>query len=65
MFTRTAKDADIPARERLDIEQLCPPHDFDAAWAAPSRNELNGESVPALYCHACGEVRPFFIPELT
>lgn len=52
-----------PEREQLPDEPMCPPHDFDAAWAAPSRAELNGESVPALYCHACGDVRPFYIPE--
>lgn len=51
MFTRTA------------YEVMCPPHDFEAAWAAPNRNELSADTVPALYCKACGEIRPFFIPE--
>lgn len=59
MFTRTAKPTDVPERERIEGEQICPPHDFDAAWAAPNRADMNGESVPALYCHACALVLPF------
>lgn len=62
MFTRTEK-RDIPAREDMDIEHaMCPPHDFEAAWAlAP--DAVNGEdTMPALYCKACGDVRAFRLP---
>lgn len=64
MFTRTVpKQLDIPEREQVEHETMCPPHDFDAAWALPAGDSLDGDSnVPALYCHMCGEVRLFRIP---
>lgn len=62
MFTRTLHP-DIPDREQVREDLLCPPHDFDAAWAQPQNPSSNDDTVPALYCKACGEVRAFRVPE--
>lgn len=62
MFTRTAELVDVPEREQMDKEQFCPPHDFEAGWATPLDAKDHDDTVPALYCHACGETRAFRIP---
>lgn len=41
---------------------LCPPHDFDAGWATPTDAKDHDDTVPALYCSACGEIRALRIP---
>jgi hypothetical protein len=61
MTVRTATQTDIPAQEQMvEREQWCPPHDFDAAWATPTSGD--GDTVPALYCRMCGDIRLFRIP---
>lgn len=43
----------------------CPPHKFSSAWASSSDPSLLGDdnTVPCLYCSACGEVRALRVPE--
>lgn len=62
MFVRAATEAEMPERERLDKEQFCPPHDFEAAWATPLNASDHDDTVPALFCRSCGDVRAFCIP---
>jgi hypothetical protein len=61
MFTRTEK---VTTSDHDDIDldkQLCPPHDFDFGWA--SKPDAPGDdTLPALYCRACGEIRAFRLP---
>lgn len=61
MFTRTIPE--VPEHERVDLEhEMCPPHDFEAAWATPPDATSHDDTAPALYCKACGDVRAFRIP---
>ena len=62
MFTRTASDTEIPESEQVRDVKMCPPHDFDAGWASPSDATDHDDTVPALYCRACGDIRLFRIP---
>lgn len=63
MFTRLSTDTEIPERERVDDERpLCPPHDFEAAWATPPDARDHDDTVPALFCRSCGDVRAFRVP---
>ena len=63
MFTRTVQ-TETPEREDMDLEhELCPPHDFQAGWATPQDAANHDDTVPALWCGACGEVRAFRIPD--
>ena len=39
------------------------PHDFEAAWATPRIALGHDDTVPALFCRACGDVREFRIPD--
>ena len=60
MFARTHVKPVIPEREDMDLDQaLCPPHEFDAAWALAADATDHDDTVPALYCRACGEIRSF------
>jgi hypothetical protein len=64
MFTRTLHQQDIPDREDMPLEeQLCPPHEFEAAWGTPPDAANHEDTVPALYCRACGDIRRFRVPE--
>jgi hypothetical protein len=65
MFTRTVTpDTKTgPDREQLTEEQFCPPHDFDATWALPSREDLTAETVPARLCRACGRTELLVIDD--
>jgi hypothetical protein len=64
MFTRTVRQTDIPEREDIDLaEEMCPPHDFDATWALPSRDNLEAETVPARLCRACGRTELLVIDD--
>jgi hypothetical protein len=67
MAVRTSRRVEIPEREQIEERaHNCatdgPPHNFEAAWAAPARDKMTEESIPAIYCTACGEIRPFAIP---
>lgn len=54
----------IPVAEQMpDREPMCPPHDFEAAWATPRIALGHDDTVPALFCRACGDVREFRIPD--
>lgn len=61
MFTRTAQE--VPEREKLDPEtiQLCPPHDFESGWCSPLDAKDHDDTVPGLFCRACGSIRAFKI----
>ncbi len=64
MFTiRTAADPEIPGAERVREVTMCPPHDFEAAWATPTDATNHDDTVPALFCRSCGDVRAFRIPK--
>ena len=61
--TATQTDTEIPEEERVpNGEQPCTfmPHDFDSSWATPPGG--GEDTVPCLYCRACGEVRALRIP---
>jgi hypothetical protein len=64
MFTRTVTpEKQIgPDREQI-AEEMCPPHDFDATWALPSRDNLEAETVPARLCRACGRTELLVIDD--
>ena len=63
MFTRTLPRAEAPERENMELEHaLCPPHDFESGWATPTDAKDHDDTVPGLFCRACGDVRPFRIP---
>jgi hypothetical protein len=64
MFTRTLRRQEIPERENIDLDkEMCPPHDFDATWALPSRADLTAETVPARLCRACGRTELLVIDD--
>jgi len=64
MFTRTAPKQDVPEREQLDETiLLCPPHDFESAWCTPLDAKDHDDTVPGLFCRACGSIRAFRITE--
>lgn len=53
----------IPDEEQMTEERECPPHQFEAGWATPADGGKDHEdTIPALYCKACGDVRAFRIP---
>lgn len=61
--TRTVPLTDIPAAEQMpEREQWCPPHDFDAAWGIAAGEEMHADTVPLMFCKACGEIREFRVP---
>jgi hypothetical protein len=63
MFTRALVTTEIPPAEDMPLNvTLCPPHDFEAGWASPHDAANHDDTVPALYCHSCGDVRAFRIP---
>ena len=55
--------AGIPDEEQVAPEEReCPPHNFEAGWATPADGGKDHEdTIPALYCKACGDVRAFRI----
>lgn len=62
MFTRIVPQ-DIPEREQVGIEHtLCPPHDFDFGWATKADAQPGDDTVPAIYCKSCGDIRAFRLP---
>ena len=67
MFMRRAPPEIIvesyPEREESDEMALCPPHDFQAAWATPPDSKDHDDTVPALFCAACGDIRAFRLSE--
>jgi hypothetical protein len=65
MFTRTVTpDTKTgPDREQLAEEQFCPPHDFDATWALPSREDLTAETVRRGCAGACGRTELLVIDD--
>ena len=68
MATRTARKIEIPVKEFVEERaHNCaldgPPHTFEGMWAAPARDRLGEDTVPALVCTSCGEVRILAIPD--
>jgi hypothetical protein len=51
-----------PEREEMHGERMCPPHEFESAWATPADAVNHEDTVPGLYCKACGDVRAFRLP---
>jgi hypothetical protein len=62
MFTRTATTKDVPEREIVDEQQMCPPHSFDQGWGINTDDDVHADTVPVLFCAACGEVRLLRVP---
>lgn len=64
MFTRTIPAAAVgPDREQTPTDLLCPPHDFDQGWGLAPGDDLHADTVPVLFCGACGEIRLMRVPE--
>ena len=61
MFVRTIP-ANAPEREKVDTDQLCPPHAFDQGWGLAHGEDLHADTVPVLYCGACGDNRLMRVP---
>lgn len=61
MFTRTVHP-DVPERERVDSELLCPPHAFDQGWGLAEGEDLHADTVPVMFCASCGEIRLMRVP---
>ena len=59
LVIQLAPDPDAPGLPHLDE---CPPHQFEAGWATPLDPANHEDTVPALWCRACGDVRAFRIP---
>jgi hypothetical protein len=62
MRVRTAPQTDIPDEELVHDTPLCPPHQFLSAWATPTDATDHEDTVPAIFCAACGDIRPLRIP---
>jgi len=63
MFTRTLPQTDIPDREQVSTEQICPPHAFDQGWGLAHGEDIHADTVPVMFCGACGEIRLMRVPE--
>ena len=50
---------DITITHRHESPDLCPPHDFQIAWATPGE-QTNGVAL----CAACGEVQSLDAPSV-
>lgn len=63
MFVRTPTQMETPGAEDMDLgTAMCPPHSFEASWALPPGEDIRADTVPALFCASCGDVRLFRIP---
>jgi hypothetical protein len=62
MFTRIAPQTGIPDKEQVEREEMCPPHAFDQGWGLGAGEEIHSDTVPVLFCAACGEVRLLRVP---
>ena len=62
MFTRTVQ-TEAPEHERVSTELLCPPHAFDQGWGLAHGEDIHADTVPVLFCGACGEIRLMRVPE--
>lgn len=59
---RTALPADVPEREKMDDDVLCPPHDFIACWGTPPDAANHDDTIPLMLCSQCGDVRALKLP---
>jgi hypothetical protein len=62
MFTRTVPQTDIPEREQVE-QELCPPRAFDQGWGLAPGEDLHADTVPVLFCGACGDIRLMRVPD--
>lgn len=63
MFTRTERLTQTPEAEDMDLEEaMCPPHVFDQGWGLAPQDDLHADTVPVLFCAACGDIRLMRVP---
>ena len=63
MFVRTAPKIEFPERENVESDQLCPPHVFDQGWGLAHGEDIHADTVPVLFCAACGDIRLMRVPD--
>ena len=67
MFQRTQTGTGhhtIPEREQVDLSvALCPPHAFEQGWGLAPGEDIHADTVPVMFCSACGSIRWMRIPD--